>query len=143
MQHIAMIERKEETSWFPKIGVYDFNHWYPKSKVKKWLKKSIERFLMKQKIEYNEATVKFKNIRIDEDNILAQLKISSDVLYKAHMEARHILIGRDRYYELVGEIGQMFTVSANYQDRFEVFGMKVTFVPWMEGVLILPKDFKC
>ena len=142
MQHITMIDRQQETSWFPKIGVYDFNHWYPKSIVKKWLKKSIERFLMKQKIEYNDNIRTYKNVRIDEDNILTQLKISSDVLYKAHMQARHILIGRDRYYELIGELGSMLTVTGNYQDRMEVFGMKLTFVPWMEGVLILPKDFK-
>lgn len=142
MQHITMLDRIEETSWVPKIGVYDFNHWYPKSKLHKWLKKSIERFLMKQKIEYNDNIRTYKNVQIDEDNILTQLKISSDVLYKAHMQARHILIGRDRYTELIGELGGMLTVTGNYQDRMEVFGMKLTFVPWMEGVLVLPKEFK-
>lgn len=142
MQYFYMVDTTEFITSSKIEGVYNSNNWKPKTKWKQFLKKHIERFLSQEKIEYISKKSCFNHIRIDENNILEQLRIGREILARAHHEARHILVGRDTYYNILGELNSMLTFTSNYFYDQEVMGMKITVIPWMEGVVVLPKEFK-
>ena len=53
-----------------------------------------------------------------------------------------LLIGAEDFEELMHEkeISESMTFRANYYDHQEIVGLKVTVIPWMRGVLVLPKE---
>ncbi len=76
------------------------------------------------------------------DRIFKQ-KISLDYVY--HYKPERLLIGAEDYQELMGgpEIRSMLTFDAgiNVRDRnyTHVMGLRVTVVPWMRGLLVMPR----
>ena len=74
----------------------------------------------------------------------------------AHYEGRHLLVGYEEFQELAQmeydrpfsiKVPYYFTTSKTPADygppeyETRVYQMKVTVIPWMKGVLVLPKDF--
>ena len=145
MQEIHIARRKENVTYQETEGIYDFNKWNPSSWWKKLFKKWTGKILAAELgAMYTPRTVDHSYHRIDTDKVLEQLKIGEDTLLRAHYEAKHILVGVDEMEKLRMELDQhlSFTVPYYYNNGYsnELLGMKITVIPWMKGVLVLPKE---
>ena len=88
-------------------------------------------------------TVKVKRIFIDADKFMEKLfKQRTALLEHFNLEAEELLIGADDFEELMNEenIKQSFSFYASYNHgRREIYGLKITVIPWMKGILVMPK----
>ena len=81
---------------------------------------------------------------IDSDNIIEQIcKQKPALMQQYHQKAERLLIGADDFSELMKQpmLNQVFSFDAEYRYDGNIFGMKITVVPWMTGMVVLPKTF--
>lgn len=59
------------------------------------------------------------------------------------LEGERLLIGSEEYFDLMKQQDQRmydsFSFTAQYSYAKQIMGMKVTVVPWMKGILVMPK----
>lgn len=141
MQEVHVVRRKENVTYRETEGIYDFNKWNPSSWWKKLFKKWVGKILAADLgAMYMPRTVDYSYHKIDTDKVLEQVKIGEDTLLRAHYEAKHILVGVDEMKKLRMELDHHLSFTVPYYYGNELFGMKITIVPWMKGVLVLPKE---
>lgn len=91
--------------------------------------------------------VKVTQYHIDSDDIMRKIfSQRNEVAKLLDREGDRLYIGSEDFNELRGhrDAAHYFNLNASYykQDGFapRLFGMKITVVPWMRGVLVVPKD---
>ena len=89
-------------------------------------------------------TESYTTHQIDTVDIVANLcKQRSGLLELYDMEGERVLIGNDAYMELTGNVAlrQMTSLLGEYRSaQRTVMGMRITVIPWMNGILVLPKE---
>ena len=87
-----------------------------------------------ERTEYRRIAVDHKRVL---DLIIAQADNAHDLLGRG---GETVLIGHDQWVSLVGETAPMLThlnIEYGYSNR--ILGMTVKVIPWMSGVLVLPR----
>lgn len=89
-------------------------------------------------------TVKVSTFHIDGDDFADRLFKQKRALFDTFgKEAQVILIGGEDYRELMKSpvVIQSFSFMSSFNYNRQVFGMKVKVIPWMSGILAIPKGF--
>jgi hypothetical protein len=86
----------------------------------------------------------YTRCRIDSFDLLkALLAQQRDLLEFYHLRGERVLVGYDVYSELA-QLTQPVSLTLQYHlsdaGKTTICGMKVTVIPWMRGMLVLPKD---
>ena len=70
-------------------------------------------------------------------------KQRSALLEQYHHEGEFLLVGADDYAEIMGDpvIHHTLRFDAQYMNGRELFGLRVVVLPYMKGILVLPKNF--
>ena len=89
-------------------------------------------------------TVKVTTFPIDGDDFADRLFRQKRALFDTFgKEAQVILIGGEDYRDLMSspEVIQSFSFMSSFNYNRQVFGMEVKVIPWMSGILAIPKGF--
>jgi len=109
----------------------------------KWLQKicffalqKLKAFSFVEEISYTRHTIRTDSFM---ENLIKQKRGLVD-LY--HYHGSRLLIGPDQFYALTGEpdIRTMINFDAEYRFGLTIHKMQVTIIPWMDGILVLPKE---
>lgn len=89
-----------------------------------------------------DKTVSFTRHIVEPDRVVKYIheqKVHLLDLY--HYEGERILMGAKEYEKIVGDKEVMRIVTFNGQYGFgqSILGLKITIIPWMSGILVLPK----
>lgn len=81
-----------------------------------------------------------KFVRFSPKDVMDSLfKQRRNALQYLDIDANEIFIGQDDFMELTGQAsGNPFSFMGEYWQSGKCFGCKVTVVPWMKGVLVVP-----
>lgn len=139
MQHVEFIETKtthhlrvheDRFQLTPKRG------WLRLQRLCFWVLAKLECHSVDEVIEYTRH-------RIDTDDLVRKIHMQRiGLLEHYNREGRRLLIGAEDFSKLMGspEIRNLMSFDAKYHSGREIMGMKVTVVPWMKGMLVLPKS---
>lgn len=86
-------------------------------------------------------TVKITRIPIRANTFMEKLYKQKSYLFEMfYREPKELLIGASDYEEMMGDknIMQMFSFDAEYGLNHRINGLKVTVIPWMKGIVIMP-----
>jgi hypothetical protein len=121
-----------------------------KSKKHEWLQRLCFMVLAKLGAYDTYAELRVETITIDKRSFVDRLLAQQHALIRDfginNRNRFTLLIGARDYQELMGspEISQMITFDTDFMvdknGREAVMGMDVTIVPWMTGVVVLPRE---
>ena len=76
-----------------------------------------------------------------EDFMEALHRQNVGIIEQYNINGTRLLIGNDAFMELTGseEARQMINFTGEYGSGREIMGMKITVIPWMEGMLVVPR----
>jgi hypothetical protein len=136
-QEVVFIEQKEHKTLVIREDRFQYlpqNGWA-------WLQRLCFWFLRKRKCNPFDEVFHYTRHVINTDKAIQAIQNEYQCLDMAHHEGRHILIGSEDFARLMNspEIYSMTSFSAEYGYDRQIFGMKVTVVPWMRGILVMPK----
>ena len=80
--------------------------------------------------------------RLDAKTFMERIFKQKDALqYEFSVSPKRLLIGAKDYADLMheGMASQAFSFQAEYWKNKTVYGLTVTVIPWMEGVLVMPE----
>ena len=113
-----------------------------------WLRPRLTKFVwwLLRKLEaYPEAQIRhdeIKYVNIKSDKIIESLQLSRQSLQRIWQGDCQLFIGPDAYQGLMKELDSPLGIYAHVDlnDGYEhkVCGVPITYVPWMEGVLLAP-----
>jgi hypothetical protein len=90
-----------------------------------------------------DETISIERTKINTDEFMLKLlEEGSDVLYNYHHRGEYLLLGPDDFNRLMDvnyKSGQMFHFNSQYHYGREMFGMKIVVIPWMSGIMVVPK----
>ena len=103
-----------------------------------WVLKKIGARAVRTDLLIKKNTIDIKNLF---DLVLRQ---QYELYGKYLLESRHLLVGYDEYSKFMdGTLNSHFAFEVpkhQLNNGLVVSGMRVTLVPWMSGVLVLPKE---
>lgn len=95
-----------------------------------------------------EKDVSISHFAIDTESFMDRLmQQHGDLLYEHNFYPELILMGATDYQRMMGDKEMQYLVRFNTQysvkcSRYsgvEIYGMRVVVVPWMEGIVVMPK----
>lgn len=140
MQEVAFVQAHTTSQWQWKPAHYAFN---PKGKHH-WLQRACLWILDRLSAYAFEEVFKTEMIRFKPQDVLHSItKQRCELLSLYRQEGARVLIGPDDFTELQADprVRSMLSFEASYSNGVQVMGMQITVVPWMSGVLVVPKDF--
>lgn len=128
------------------VGAYKFD---PK---KKWVWVQRVCFYLLEKIQctysYNVPREVVSTFHVDGKTIAERLYKQRSEFYRHHgKEPQQVFMGSGDYHTMMGEVDSMTGFSVNLHDAYrtsygqgyaEIHGLKLTVIPTMEGILVLP-----
>lgn len=102
-----------------------------------WVLKKLGAFQIGHDVTITKHTVKPK------DFMEAVFRQRRNIEYEFNRRPTKMYIGADDYQELMKavEVNTPFMFRAEYNIDRRVMGLDVHVVPWMKGILLLPKEF--
>jgi hypothetical protein len=143
-QQVTFVFNEPTTHWVPMLDAYKLK---PHGRFA-WLQRLLWRGLRRFKAleQAHEPKTTYMRHVIDDAEFMRRIFKQRDALFKVSREPTRLLIGSRDYAELMGcpEIHQMFDFRTEYHIESSgrgprIVGLKVTVVPWMEGLLVLPE----
>jgi len=107
-----------------------------------WLQRVCFWFLRRRNCNVVEEQVTYTRHTVDTANALhAIAKQRAGLLQHYNHEGERVLIGAEDFAQLMSspEISNMVSFTASYRDGPQVMGMRITVLPWMRGILVLPR----
>jgi len=136
LQEIA-VYRHERTSIFTEL---DDRFGFRKDRPHKWLQRICLEILRRLGCNIIAETFAYKRHLIDGGTFMSRLleqKIAVEDF--TYIRPSEVLIGGEDYHEMMAEAAEdVFRFDSEYRLGSQVMGLKVTVVPWMRGVLVLP-----
>lgn len=108
-----------------------------------WLQRLAWRFLgWRKALEPTFKTVETVSIhRIDADTFMERVALQNESLFRSfNREGKQLLIGSEDYAQLMHEATRMHYFSFNAEVGYgnTYLGLKVTVIPWMKGMVVMP-----
>lgn len=115
-----------------------------------WLQKVLFWMLRKLRCYAMDESLTMRRYTLETRKFMEQLyQQHSHLMDYYHLRGERLLIGAKDFADLMNDkelIPYMvsFEGSYNYQDRGHqsIMGMKITIVPWMNGIIVLPKELQ-
>lgn len=125
---------------FGRMVSFDDWHFAPR-KWWSWLHKAAWWFLRKTGGVSNATkhTVEYKQIVIDRQRVAEQIMAAIDELHIGHKKPGRVYMGPDQFNEAMTELRDHYRFSVRMGYNREIFGLPVTIIPWMRGILIVPE----
>lgn len=140
---VEFVEMERITDWVVREDVFcvtPARGWMPVQRLCFWI-------LRKLQCHWSEKVSTVRRHVINPSSFTENLhRQNKGLLEHAHQQGRHILIGSGDFAALMDsqEIGSRFSFSAPYSyaenGRVSIFGMRVTIIPWMKGMLVMPGE---
>lgn len=108
-----------------------------------WLQRLCFWFLSRLGAYRLDDRVEMRRVAFNADKFMERLFQQKETLAREfNYHPDRLLIGAGDFEELMHEteIYSPFTFNANYYQSRQVYGLKVTVVPWMRGVLVVPNE---
>ena len=139
MKQVQFVETREHMVLTPVKNHYEFK---PKGRLQA-LQRWAWRFLwwrgaMSQ--AFDETSTYTRHV-IDTDDVVTRLiKQRSGLLNGYNREPKELLIGAEDFAELMGSpmIRNSYSFGVEYCRDERIMGLRVTVVPWMSGMLVMP-----
>lgn len=138
--HVDYIEIERHATPFVNKGLFEFrkdkrNHLL--QQLCFWILGKIGSHSIGEKISYSRH-------KIDTPNFMEKLhRQKRGLLDLYNTQGERLLIGNDEYMKLTSnpEVRKMIHFTGEYCGRHgEVLGMKITVIPWMSGMVVVPRD---
>lgn len=121
---------------------------YRNDKKYKWLQRLCFFILGKIGAWNQEKTVKYTRITFKTDDFMKAIFTQKDELARwFNRDGIKILIGGEDFQKLMHSemIRDSFRFHASYhfgcgKGRYQIYGLDATVIPWMKGILVLPKE---
>lgn len=93
--------------------------------------------------------VEFRSVRIEGDKLLQGLmRQQENLIQHYHVHGERVLVGSKQFCEIMNDeyLNQPINFEVPYWvtegrgDKYTLAGMKVSVIPWMEGILVMPKE---
>lgn len=110
----------------------------------RWLQKALFWLLAKLHCYATGEIVRHDRYVVDTRKFMEALyRQHQDLLGFYNLRGERLLIGPDKMSELLGlePTSRAFTFTSEYMQDHKVMEMKVTAIPWMRGMLVLPKGW--
>lgn len=144
-QDVLTVYRKVSHVLFTDQDSYTYHPekgWKPLQKIALWFLRKLECFRtsLHDEISY---------VQCDEDTLIERIiKQEREVLGMCGHAPARVYIGRDDFMEILSlreSPHDFFSIEVDYEigkDRktYKIRGMPVSVVPWMRGVLVVPKE---
>lgn len=102
--------------------------------------------LRKLNCQWYEEVESYTRHVIDTDDFIKNLSLQhKGILDHCHREAGRLLMGAEDFQDLMSSplVSQQMQFMASYayaeHGRREIFGLEVTIIPWMKGILVMPR----
>jgi hypothetical protein len=143
MNKVYTVERKEIRT----VGVDPSSYVFRKDKKHHWLQRLCFRVLDKLEAYKKVEHITFSTHRIDTDYFVDRvMRQQRDIFNYYHPDRPvELIIGAEDYNKLAGtpEFNQLveFEVPLHFngRGRHRLMGLRVTIVPWMQGILVIPE----
>jgi hypothetical protein len=135
---VEFVEYEPRTSYLPR----DDRFKYGPSKGMAWLQRLCVWFLKRRGCYAYDETVSFTRHVIDTQKLVERVaKQNRSLIEYFHRRGERVLIGAETMAELMCEpmIHQFVTFTASYGSDGQIFGMPITVVPMMRGLIVLPR----
>lgn len=146
MQTIHPLLLHEVIEFTPIEGTYRFNRMgkFP------WLQRICLWVLSKLDCGSGEVDIRIRAQVCNIDKLVELLLAQEEIVYKLfNKQVKYVLVGRDYYTRLINESADHMTLrsfefSPNYTtNKYSIGtilgGIKVVFIPWMEGIVAVPE----
>lgn len=141
MKTITFLKSKPFTQTVELDKIFSFR----KDRKYHWIQKAC--FWILDKIDCKHVikkdSVKYETVNIG--NIFHQLQENIAEIHKNYnVKPGKLFIGREEYYELIKMAcpSMMFSVVNQTNPDRNLFGLEVTVVPWMKGMVVLPERWE-
>lgn len=137
---VRFIYTKQDLNWTDAKDAFEFR----KDRPLRWIQRIL--FFLLRKIG---AYRRMKELQVREvafhvtylmDSLMRQ---QHEVMQRSHdYRALGVLMGNDEFERLTGEmleIGHHLTFKTPYHCRKEIFDMPIAIIPWMKGMLVVPR----
>jgi hypothetical protein len=108
-----------------------------------WLQRLCFRFLRWRKCFALDDKVEYRRHVIDTPDLIERIhRQNSSLIEHYHRQGERLLIGAETLAELMHQprIHQYVDMTAEYGYGQSIFGMRITVVPHMVGMLVLPRE---
>jgi hypothetical protein len=137
---VQFIETTERRSLVPAPGRYEFK---PSGRFQS-LQRLAWRFLAWRGAvpQARDETITYTRHAIDTANVVERLYRTREGLFAYGREPAEILIGSEDFAELMcaPEIRTAMSFHAEYHQGKRLLGLTVRVIPWMRGMLVMPKS---
>jgi len=137
---IEYLETKRHVSTVESVDRYVFRKdkgYHGLQRLLFWVLAKIGCYAQDERIAYTQH-------RLDTDDLMEAIyKQDIGVLEFYNQRGKSLLIGSKDYQELTGNpaIRQMMQFTGKYRGGYgEVLGMNIIVIPWMKGMLVVPKN---
>lgn len=139
-QHVQFCTTSQRTLFKYVEGAYTLRNDRPHP----WLQRIALWVLKKLDCVYMRHEFQVERHIIDTGRLVDTLcKQRQELMLTYHKHGSRLLIGAEEYTTLMGEElrGTMFSFSTEYgySSMGKVFGLEVTVIPWMKGLLVVPE----
>jgi hypothetical protein len=135
---VEFVEYKSVSMWVPRPDRFE----YAPKRGWAWLQRIAIAFLRWRGCTSHDETTTYTRRVIDPSDVLNKICAQHESLLRHfNREGERVLIGAETFAELMGgeRMRSMFTFAATYRDGPQIMGMPITVVPWMTGVLVMPR----
>lgn len=138
-QIVHFVEKSEQRAWVPAPDRYEFK---PTGRLQ-GLQRLAWRFLEWRGAvpQARDEKVTFTRHAVDTGDILTRLQKARIGIFDYGQEPGEVLIGSEEFAELMGSpmIHHAATFHTEYHRGPQVFGLPVRVIPWMTGVVVMPR----
>lgn len=131
------------------IDLYDTFKFNPKKKYK-WLQKLCLNTLYKLGCYTSIIDTNITTIQITPKKFIEELlRQQHQIMKLCNYRPEKVYMGQHDFYTISGEIYNdtyPMTININYdkgvktKDDYVIYGLRVTIIPWMEGILVVPPE---
>ena len=140
MQIIEFIQHQEKLDRFLIPNAFRYND----NKGYKWVQRLCCWIMKKIGADYYDEKAAYltKTSFNTQDFIGKIFQQKGDIQQYFNRKPKQLLIGDEDFRELMGtpEIRDMLSFHTSYNYDREICGLKVTIIPWMKGILVLPNS---
>jgi hypothetical protein len=143
MREIVFRQMHKETEWFKSPDTFRFNE---RSKHH-WLQKLCLRILARLNCHVMEETYKVVRLSLappDREAIANAILQQRELLdYDYNLRAAYVLMGSKEFKDIARQKHDslnMFAFDVTLRNQFRYFDCEVRVIPWMSGILVMPKE---
>ena len=138
-QQVRFVAHTRSAERFDDTDAFEFR----KDRPMHWLQKVCLFMLRKLGAYHIGETVVIERHEIDDEAFMRRIFEQKMNLYRFFdMEPKELLIGAEDYAEMMDETASSmsFQFHAEYWKDRRVLGLSVRVIPWMRGILVMPKQ---